>query len=131
MNNIKSEINKLLAYNKIRLTYNIIEYIFIYINIDYINNIIKALGIYIDEGIKKKLKYIKKNIRPIFNNFINNIKKLLNIIYILKIIFFRSWLSNFFKLKYNSRVFNYNFYIKNNIYYIIIFIIYIINIGIY
>jgi len=48
-------INKLLNYNKIKRIYNIIKYIFIYININYINKTIKTLKIYINKNIKKKL----------------------------------------------------------------------------
>jgi hypothetical protein len=51
-----------------------------YINISYIDNIIKVLGTYLNEGVKEKLKYIKENIKLIFNDFINNAKELLQVI---------------------------------------------------
>jgi vacuolar-type H+-ATPase subunit E/Vma4 len=44
------------------------------------------LRAYINDNAKEKLKYIKENIRLIFNNFINNIKKLFNVIYKLKVV---------------------------------------------
>jgi hypothetical protein len=51
-----------------------------YINISYVNNIIKVLGAYLNKGAKEKLKYIKEDIRLIFNDFINNAKELLQVI---------------------------------------------------
>jgi hypothetical protein len=102
-----------------------------YINIGYVDNTIEALGAYIDKGAKEKLKYIREDIRPMFNDLINNAKELLNVIRILKVILFKFWLSNFFKLRYSLRAFNYNFYTKDNIYYIAMFITYIKSISVY
>jgi hypothetical protein len=102
-----------------------------YTNISYINNIIKALRAYINKGAKEKLKYIREDIKLIFNNLTNNAKELLNVIRISKVILSKSRLSNFFKLKYSLKAFNYNFYIKDNIYYIAIFITYITSISVH
>jgi hypothetical protein len=48
-----------------------------YINIGYINNIIEVLGAHLNKAIKEKLKYIREDIRPMFNNLIDNTKELL------------------------------------------------------
>lgn len=42
------------------------------------------------KGAKEKLKYIREDIRPVFNDLINNAKELLNVIRILKVILSRS-----------------------------------------
>ena len=131
MSNTKSTINKLPARNKARLTYNIIEHVLAYINIGHIDNIIEALGVHMNEGVKEKLKYIREDIRLVFNDLINNTKELLNVMYILKVILSGSRSSNFFKSGYNSRVFDYNFYTKDNIYYIVIFMTYMKSISVY
>ena len=102
-----------------------------YINISYVDNTIKVLRAYLNESAKEKLKYIKEDIRPIFNNLTNNAKKLLNVMRISKVVLSGSRPSNFFKLRCNSKAFNYNFYIKDNIYYIAIFITYIKSISVY
>jgi hypothetical protein len=57
-----------------------------YINISYINNIIKVLKAYLNKGAKEKLKYIKEDIKLIFNNLINNAKELLQVIRELKVV---------------------------------------------
>jgi len=102
-----------------------------YINISYIDNIIKALGAYMHKGTKEKLKYIREDVKLIFNNFTNNAKELLNVMRMLKVILSKSRPSNFFKLKYNLRAFDYNFYIKDNMHYIAMFITYIISISVH
>ena len=102
-----------------------------YINIGHINNTIEALGAYIDEGAKEKLKYIREDIRLIFNDLINNAKELLNVMRILKVMFSRSRLSNFFKPGYSSRASNYDFYIEDNMHYIAIFMTYIKSISVH
>jgi flagellar motor component MotA len=101
-----------------------------YINISYVDNIIKALRAYMHKGAKEKLKYIRKDIRLVFNNLTNNAKELLNVICILKIMLSKSRPSNFFKLKYSLKAFDYNFYIKDNMHCIAIFITYITSISV-
>jgi hypothetical protein len=66
-----------------------------------------------------------------FNDLIDNFKELLGVIYKLKVILSGSRLVNFFKPRYSSKESNYDFYIKDNIYYIAIFIVYIMSIGVY
>jgi hypothetical protein len=61
-----------------------------YINISYINNTIKALKAHMHEGAKEKLKYIREDVKLIFNNLINNAKKLLNVMRILKVMLSKS-----------------------------------------
>jgi hypothetical protein len=51
-----------------------------YINISHVNNIIKVLKAHLNKGAKEKLKYIKEDIKLIFNNLINNAKELLQVI---------------------------------------------------
>jgi hypothetical protein len=60
-----------------------------YINISYINNTIKALRAHMDKGAKEKLKYIREDIKLMFNDFINNAKELLNVMRMLKVVLFR------------------------------------------
>jgi hypothetical protein len=102
-----------------------------YTNISHIDNTIKVLRAYLNEGVKEKLKYIREDIKLIFNNFVNNAKELLQVMRELKVILSKSRLTNFFKLKYSFKTFDYNFYTKDNTYYIAIFIIYIISISVY
>jgi hypothetical protein len=42
------------------------------------------------EGAKEKLKYIREDVKLIFNNLINNAKKLLNVMRILKVMLSKS-----------------------------------------
>ena len=102
-----------------------------YTNISHINNIIEVLKTYINEIAKKKLKYIRENVRLIFNDFADNAKKLLNIMRKLKVMLSKSRPTNFFKPRCNFKKSNYNFYIKNNAHYIAIFMVYITNIGVH
>jgi hypothetical protein len=102
-----------------------------YINISYINNIIKVLRAYLNKSAKEKLKYIREDIRLIFNNLINNAKELLQVMRELKVILSGSRLINFFKLKCSFKISDYNFYIKDNMHYIAIFIIYITSISVH
>jgi len=102
-----------------------------YINISYVDNIIKVLRAYLNKGAKEKLKYIREDIKLIFNNLINNTKKLLQVMQELKVILSGSRLTNFFKLKCSFKISDYNFYIKDNAHYIAIFIIYIISISVH
>jgi hypothetical protein len=57
-----------------------------YINISHVNNIIKVLKAHLNKGAKEKLKYIKEDIKLIFNNLINNAKELLQVIQELKVV---------------------------------------------
>jgi hypothetical protein len=102
-----------------------------YINISYIDNIIKVLRAYLNKGAKEKLKYIREDIRPIFNDLINNAKELLQVIRESKVVLSGSRLTNFFKPGYSFKTFDYNFYAKDNTHYIAIFIIYITSISVY
>ena len=102
-----------------------------YINISYIDSAIKILGAYINDNAKEKLKHIREDVKPIFDNLINNFKELLRVMRKLKVMLSGSRLVNFFKLKCNFREFNYNFYAKDNAYYIAIFIIYITSISVH
>ena len=131
MSSTKPVINKLSARNKARLTYNIIKRVFAYINIGYVDNTIEALGAYIDEGAKEKLKYTREDIRPIFNDLINNAKELLNVIRISKVVLSRSRPSNFFKPGCSLRASDYDFYTEDNMYCIAMFMTYITSIGVH
>jgi hypothetical protein len=102
-----------------------------YTNISHIDNIIKVLGAYLNKGAKEKLKYIKEDIKLIFNNFINNAKELLQVIRESKVVLSGSRLTNFFKLKCSFKISDYNFYTKDNAHYIAIFIIYITSISVH
>ena len=102
-----------------------------YINIGYINSIIEVLGVYLNKDAKEKLKYIREDIRPIFKDLINNEEEILQVMRVLKVILSRSRAINFIKLRYYFRISNYNFYAKDNIYYIAIFMSYIRSIGVY
>jgi hypothetical protein len=86
----KPIVNKLLVDNKAKLTYNAIEHMLAYINIDYINNIIKGLAAYINKGTKDKFKYIREDVRPMFNNLIDSAKELVNIMHKSKVVLSRS-----------------------------------------
>ena len=85
MSNIKLMINKLSAYNKVRLTYDVIERVLAYTNIGHVDNTIEALGAHIDKGAKEKLKYTKEDVRPMFNDLINNVEELLNVMRMSKV----------------------------------------------
>jgi len=114
-----------------RLTYNTIKRVLSYINIGYINSAIEILRAYIDNNIKEKLKHIREDIKPMFNNLIDNFKELLGVIRELKVMLSGSRLVNFFKPGYSSRESDYDFYAKDNTYYIVIFIVYITSIGVH
>ena len=102
-----------------------------YINISYVDSAIKILGAYINDSAKEKLKHIRENVKLIFNNLTNNFKELLRVMHKSKVILSGSRLVNFFKLKYSFKEFDYNFYAKDNAYYIAIFIIYITSISVH
>jgi hypothetical protein len=48
------------------------------------------LKAYINNNAKERLKYIRENIKLIFDDFINNAKELFNVIYKLKVMLFKS-----------------------------------------
>jgi hypothetical protein len=67
----------------------------------------------------------------VFNDLINNTKELLNVMHMSKVMLSKSRPSNFFKPGYSSRASNYDFYTKDNIHCIAMFITYIKSIGVY
>jgi hypothetical protein len=90
MSSIKPIINKLLARNKARLTYNVVKRVLAYINISHVDNTIKALRAHMDKGVKEKLKYIREDVKLVFNDLTNNAEELLNVMRMSKVMLSRS-----------------------------------------
>jgi hypothetical protein len=114
-----------------RLTYDTIERVLSYINIGHVNSAIEILGAYMDDNAKEKLKHIREDIKPMFNDLINNFKELLRVMRESKVVLSGSRLINFFKPGYSSRESDYDFYAKDNAYYIAIFMVYMTSIGVH
>jgi hypothetical protein len=102
-----------------------------YTNISHVDNTIEVLRAYLNEGAKEKLKYIREDIRLIFNDLIDNAKELLQVMRESKVVLSGSRLTNFFKLKCSFKTSDYNFYAKDNTHYIAMFIIYMTSIGVH
>jgi hypothetical protein len=131
MSSTKPAINKLPARNKARLTYDVVKRVLAYTNIGHVDNTIEALRAHMDEGVKEKLKYTREDVKPVFNDLINNVKELLNVMRMSKVMLSGSRPSNFFKLGCSSRASDYDFYTEDNMHCIVMFMTYITSISVH
>ena len=131
MSSTESAINKLPARNKPRLTYDAVERVLAYTNIRHIDNTIEVLGAHMDEVAKKKLKYTREDVRPVFNDLTDNAKELLNVMRESKVVLSGSRPTNFFKPGCSSRKSDYDFYVEDNAHCIAMFMVYMTSIGVH
>lgn len=112
------------THSKARLTYDAVEHTLSYTNIGHVDNTIEVLGASMDEVAKKKLKYTRGDLRPVFNDLTDNAKELLKAMRQSKVVLSGFWVCNFFKLGYSSRKSDYGLYC------IVVFMSYIMSIGV-
>ena len=69
-------INKPPASNEARLTYDTIERMLSYTNIDHVDSAIGILGAYRDDSAMENLKHTREDVKPVFDDLTDNFEEL-------------------------------------------------------